>query len=66
MWEVCFRLVYAPVKIMPHYPLHGYIGEKVGHLTCLTLNFPEFDHSPYACTIFKSTDSQIPHLLLNF
>ena len=31
----CFRLVYAPVNIMPHYPLPGYVGENVGHFDLL-------------------------------
>ena len=55
----------APINVMPHYPLPGYRGEMVGHLTCFdTKNCPihgEFDHQPYVCAI-----SQIPHLFLDF
>ena len=50
--------------LCPTTPLPGYIGEKVGHLTCFdTKTCPicgEFDRSPYACATIKSTDGQIP------
>ena len=65
----------APTNVM-HLPMlcsttphPGYVGEKVGHLTCFdTKTFPicgEFNSSPYACITIKSTDGQIPHLFLN-
>ena len=62
---------YAPaINVMPHYPLPGYRGEMVGHLTCFdTKNCPihgEFDCQPYVCAIIISTDSQIPLLFLDF
>ena len=60
----------APINIKPHYPHPGYIGEKVGRLTCFdTKTCPicgEFDHLPYACATIKSTDDQIPHIFLDF
>ena len=44
------KIINAPINIMPH---PGYIGEKVGHLTCFdTKTCPmcgEFDRLPYAC-----------------
>ena len=52
--------------LCPTTPLPGYVGEKVGHLTCFdTKTRPirgEFDCSPYACATIKSTSGQIPHL----
>ena len=48
----------------------GYIGGKVGHLTCFdTKTCPicgEFDRLPYVCATIKSTNDQIPHLFLDF
>ena len=53
----------------PNIPHPGYVGEKVGHLTCFdTKSCPicgEFDRLPYVCVTIKSTDGQIPHLLLD-
>ena len=53
----------CPTTLLP-----GYRGEKVGNLTCFdTKTCPirgEFDRSPYACDIIKSTDCQTPHLFL--
>ena len=50
-------------------PLPGYIGEKVGHLTCFdTKTCPicgEFDRPPYTCATIKSIDGKIPHLFLD-
>ena len=60
----------APINIKPHYPSPGYIGGKVGHLTCFdTKTCPicgEFDHLPYACATIKRTNDHIPHLFLIF
>ena len=63
-FTLCIYQCYAPL------PLNlGYIGEKVGHLTCFdTKTCPicgEFDLSPYACATIKIIDGQIPHLLLD-
>ena len=61
--------IYASINIMPHYPLPGYVGEKVGHLACFdTKTCPihgEFDHSPYARATIKSANGQIPYLFLD-
>ena len=64
------RIMHLAINIMPHYPLLGYVGEQKGNLTCFdTKTCPirgEFDLSPYACAIIKSTDGQILRPLLDF
>ena len=56
--------------LCPTTPHPGYVGEKVGHLTCFdTKTCPicgEFDRLLYACATIISIDGQILHLFLNF
>ena len=51
-------------------PHLGYVGEKVGYLTCFDTKtcpiYGKFDRLPYACVTIKSTNGQIPHLFLGF
>ena len=59
-----FICCYAPINIMPHYPLLGYIGEIVGRLTRFdTKTCPirgKFDRSPYACAMIKAPTVKFP------
>ena len=56
--------------LSPTTPHPGYIGEKVGHLTCFeTKTCPicgEFDRLPCVCATIKSTNDQIPIFSLIF
>ena len=67
----CTCCIFMHLSILcPTTPHPGYIGGKVGHLTCFdTKTCPicgEFDRLPYACATIKSTDDQIPHLFLDY
>ena len=63
---------YICINIMLHYPLPGYVEEKVGHLICFDAKtcpiHGKFNHSLYSCMkvcYTKKFQWSKPHLLLH-